>query len=224
MIRELIDRIFGRTSHLDEAQPIPAPAYTPEDAKGWLRNQLRRDIAAGFQSRDEILQSAEDCFEHDLPDGEARGLAEEMLPELFAEHEAAQADWPDRTDCDRLDAAFAALEQGGIISRQNFSCCGTCGTGEIWDEIDAVKEAGGATRGYTFYHMQDTESAAQGSGLYLNYGACEEGEDAALGVASEIVAELERQGLTTNWNGSWNQRIGVTLDWKRRRSLAEYRQ
>lgn len=83
-----------------------------------------------------------------------------------------------------------------------------------------MKQAGGPARGYAFYHTQDTEAAADGSGLYLNYGACEEGEAPALEVASAIVAELERHGLATRWNGSWDQRIGVTLDWKRRSALA----
>jgi hypothetical protein len=64
--------------------------------------------------------------------------------------------------------------------------------------------------------MQDTESAAEGYGLYLNYGAVEEGEKAALRVANEIIDALQRHGLQTEWDGSWSKRIGVTLDWKRR--------
>jgi hypothetical protein len=65
--------------------------------------------------------------------------------------------------------------------------------------------------------MQDTERAAEGDGLYLNYGACEDGEEAALAVANDIVTQLTAHGLRTEWNGSWNQRIAVSLDWKRRR-------
>ena len=72
-------------------------------------------------------------------------------------------------------------------------------------------------RGYAFYHMQDTERATEGGSLYLNYGACEEGEAAALQVARDIVTRLEAHGLRTDWDGSWDQRIGVALDWKRRR-------
>ena len=37
----------------------------------------------------------------------------------------------------RVDEALAALEAEGVISRQNFSCCGSCGSSEIWDEIAA---------------------------------------------------------------------------------------
>ncbi|HEU4968451.1 DUF6891 domain-containing protein [Sphingomonas sp.] len=146
-----------------------------------------------------------------------RKEAQRLLRDALAEHSMAQRNWPDRTDCDRLDDAFAALEADGIISRQNFTCCGTCGSAEIWDEMKAIEEAGGAVRGYAFYHMQDTESAAEGHGLYLNYGACEEGEHAALAIARDIVAHLEDHGLDCHWNGEWGKRIAVALDWKRRR-------
>lgn len=128
-----------------------------------------------------------------------------------------QAEWPTVTDCDRLDNAFAELKADGIICRQHFSCCGSCGSVEIWDEIAAAQEVGRAVRGYAFYHVQDTEAAVGGHGLYLNYGAVEDGEAAVLSVARKIVAALERHGLRTNWNGQWARRIGVALDWKHRR-------
>ena len=65
--------------------------------------------------------------------------------------------------------------------------------------------------------MQDTEAATDGGDLYLNYGAVEEGEIAALHVAATIVSELERNGLNVDWDGSWGTRIGLKLAWKRRR-------
>lgn len=71
-------------------------------------------------------------------------------------------------------------------------------------------------RGYTFYHMQGTESAVEGYGLYLYYGAVEEGEGPALRVANEIVDALERQGLNTEWDGTLSNAIEVQLNWKRR--------
>ena len=132
----------------------------------------------------------------------------------------AEREWTEATDCDRLDDAFAALEASGVIARQNFTCCGTCGSTEIWDEIGSAEAAGLPAHGYAFFHMQDTESAAEGYGLYLNYGACTEGEAAALAIGHEIVEQLEAHGLRTEWNGDWGTRIHVALDWKKRRSLA----
>jgi hypothetical protein len=146
-----------------------------------------------------------------------RRLAPRLLREALAEQAEFQRSWPSRTDCDRLDAAFAALEADGVIARQNFSCCGTCGSGEIWDEIEEAQKEGRPARGYAFFHMQDTESAVEGYGLCLNYGACEEGEAAAVAVGRDIVAALTAQGLQTDWDGSHAKRIGVSLDWKKRR-------
>jgi hypothetical protein len=71
-------------------------------------------------------------------------------------------------------------------------------------------------RGYAFYHEQDTESAAGGGGLYLNYGSCDEGTEAAVAIGHEIVAALKAKGLDPDWNGSLEKRIGLPLDWKRR--------
>ena len=64
--------------------------------------------------------------------------------------------------------------------------------------------------------MQGTESAVEGCGLYLCYGAVEEGEGPALRVANEIVDALQRQGLNTEWDGASSNAIKVQLDWKRR--------
>ena len=64
--------------------------------------------------------------------------------------------------------------------------------------------------------MQDTESAAEGYGLWLGYGAVERGERAAERIGHEIVDALRRHGLKTEWDGSCSNRIHVLMDWKRR--------
>ena len=64
--------------------------------------------------------------------------------------------------------------------------------------------------------MQDTESAAEEHGLYLSYGAVDPGEGLALRIANEIIDALARHGLKTEWDGSWQTRVHVSLVWKRR--------
>ena len=202
------------------AKPAPL-TFTHEEAMGWVRDRVRRDVASGYYASDEIIRNAVYDVGDEMPAEEAEREARRLLPVALAEHSAEQANWPERTDYDRLDAAFAALEADGIIARQNFSCCGSCGSTEIWDEMEAVRDAGGPASGYAFFHVQDTDGAVDGDDLYLNYGSSTAGEDAALAVAREIVEHLEAQGLQTTWTGSWNQRIGVQLDWKRRRPAAD---
>ena len=66
---------------------------------------------------------------------------------------------------------------------------------------------------------EDTESAADGHGLYLKYGSVESGEAALVQVGRTVVEALERHALSTSWNGRGDTAIHVQLDWKRRRPL-----
>jgi hypothetical protein len=188
-----------------------------EQALQDLRYYIQRDVAAGFRQEAEIARSAVEVLSDDYTSEALAPYAVEMTRELIAAQKQEQASWPETTDCDRLDSAFAELERAGIVCRQDFSCCGTCGAAEIRDEMEQVARTGKRVRGYAFYHMQDTESAVEGHGLYLSYGAVQEGEAAALEIAKQISAALKQQGLDVRWDGTWTTRIGVSLDWKRRR-------
>lgn len=216
-MKSLIDRLLGRMRKAGGRSRPSEPAAMDGDSIDALRDHIRREVAAGFYDEDVILTNAVDAFDEDVDAAQVRRAAPALLRAALAEHAAAEAQWPDITDCDRLDAAFAALEMDGVVARQNFSCCMTCGSGEIWEEIQIAQESGVPARGYTFFHMQDTDRAIDGEGIFLAYGACEDGEDAALAVGRDIVAQLEAHGLRTHWDGSWNQRIGVVLDWQKRR-------
>ena len=186
------------------------------DATAELREALDRGLREGFSDPDDVLESAVEYLSDDHDADELRAIAERLLVELVAAHRREQASWPAVTDCDRLDAAFAELDAAGVTARQNFSCCGNCGCHEIGDEMAEATGSGVTVRGYTFYHMQDTENAADGGGLYLNYGAAEPGDAAGLAVGAEVAATLARHGLSTEWDGSLRTRIHVSLDWKRR--------
>jgi hypothetical protein len=207
-----------RLLHLHQPAPEvkPADERTPIDD---LRDHIRRDVANGFLDEDAILTGVVEIFEEDMDPELVRREAPGLLRTALAEHALDERKWPAQTDCDRLDAAFAALESDGVVSRQNFSCCGTCGSSEIWGEIEEAEKGGLSARGYTFFHVQDTEAAVEGQGLYLNYGACEQGEAASVAIGHDIVAKLNAHGLRTNWDGSLSKRIHVSLDWKKRRTL-----
>jgi hypothetical protein len=180
---------------------------------------IQQDVAGGFRSEGEICANVVDLLSDEYDVNELRRLAESLTREALATHLREQERWPERTDCDRLDAAFAELEGGGVMARQNYSCCGNCGAGEIWEEMVGAAERGMAVRGYTFYHEQDTEGAVEEGGVYLSYGAMEGNEEAIRAIAGEIVATVRRHGLPVEWDGTLARRIHVTMDWKRRRLL-----
>lgn len=181
-----------------------------------LREQVTGWIQEGFDSDEAIVDRAVECAE-DEGHEDLKAEIVSMVADLSAAHRASQVTWLEATDCDRLDSAFAHLEQSGIVARQHFTCCSNCGHAEIWEEI---KEAGvhQEVRGYAFYHMQDTEAAVATGHFCVAYGAVDEGDEAIARIAQEIVDELRAVGLQTKWNGRPDTRISVVdMKWQRRR-------
>lgn len=177
----------------------------------------RTRIAEGFAGPEQIVDSVADMMadEHEI-DG-LEGAVEEVVGALVTQHLREQAAWPAPTDCDRLDGAFEHLQERGIIARQNYWCCQTCGTSAIHGEMDAAARDGAPVRGYVYYHEQDTERAAEGGGLMLAFGSVQDSDAARIAIAHEIVQALRSAGLEPEWDGDIARRIGVDLDWKRRR-------
>jgi hypothetical protein len=182
-----------------------------------IRRYIRRAVAAGFDTPNGIIENAAELLSDQHDPKTLRPHAERLTQEALQAHLREQATWPDVTDCDRLEDAFADLERKGIVCRQNFTCCSNCGRYEIGDEMRNACAGGCDVRGYAFYHMQDTESATQGCGLYLNYGSVGGTEAEGTHIGHEIVDALNRHGLKTRWDGSFSNRIFVEVDWKRRR-------
>ncbi|GAA1828966.1 hypothetical protein GCM10009682_54880 [Luedemannella flava] len=176
------------------------------------------EVTAGYLPTDAIVDEVLARFGQHAPDHDRlRRAARTVAEQALATHREAQQAWPTPTDCERLDAAFAALDDVGVVARQHYSCCGTCGADEIRAELQQAHKAGRPARGYTFFHVQDTAHAVSGEGLYLSYGAHEPGSDAAVAIGHEVVAALRDHGLSPAWNGKVAHRILLPLEWRRRR-------
>ena len=181
-----------------------------------LREFVEYKLRSGFYSVPEIVEETT-CFVTEVLE------SEDLLPEiprvtaeLVAAHRAEEAAWDEATDCDRLDQAFEALNDAGIVARHNFSCCNNCGFTEIRDEIQ-LEEVLHPVIGYVFYHLQATEAAVENGLLRLAYGAVEEDPAALVCVAERVVRELKEVGLNASWQGSGAQPIVVRgLRWRRR--------
>src|SRR4029453_10638281 len=119
------EKLFGSRS---SSPPAPPANDGEDDVLSEVRAQIRRDLIAGFDDTKTIIQSAVEVFESDVEPSILENHARHCFDEELAAHTARQSTWPKTTDCDRLDAAFVALEKSGVISRQHFSCCGNCGS------------------------------------------------------------------------------------------------
>ncbi len=192
-------------------------ALSPDDFDD-LHEFIRVQVGAGYASADEIVADAVDMFEDaSLDHGALHSAARALTDREFAAHLVEQGEWPDQTDCDRLDAAFGELDGAGILARQHFSCCATCGVYEIRDELNRAEKVGHPARGFTFFHVQDTQHAIAGESLYLSYGAADKDKAASVAIGHEVVAALGRHGLSPEWNGKHAHRIALPILWQRRR-------
>ncbi len=187
-----------------------------DDEINWVKDYARQQVRAAFNDRDVIVDLVSDCVEDE-------GLMDEVSPSQLVDAEISalnleQETWPEVTDTDRLELAFQALLQKGIVPRHNFTCCGTCGVAEIGCEIEQEAKNGNVIKGYVFYHQQDTESAVDGYGLYFNYGAVDENASDSdhIAIGEMLASVLQENGFEVNWDNSLNKRVGLNLDWKRR--------
>ena len=186
-----------------------------------LQDFIRVQVAAGYSPISSVVDEAVDIFaDSTLPTGALRAAATELAETVLAGHLAEQETWPEVTDCDRLDAAFNALDGAGLVVRQHFTCCGSCGATEIRGEMDQARKDGQEVRGYAFFHLQDTEFAVRGESLFLSFGAADGNPETAVAIGHEIVGALRAEGLHPAWNGRQSNRIGLPVTWQRRRAAS----
>lgn len=190
--------------------------------EGWeiVAEHATRMVIPGFLTLPEARCAIREMVEDHETLNVSTERAEAILDEVWRRRLREQESWRGLSDADRLDAAFAELEAAGIVARMSFSCCGSCGAGEIHDEVPA----GASPRGYVFFHQQDADGLADpDASLYLSYGAFSEAsasedeyEQEALAVGRSVQQSLEANGLRVDWDGTHARRIGVVnLDWRR---------
>lgn len=197
------------------------PVTMGEEAQ--LRASVREYAEAkarqGFTSAADTERFAVDYFAEDWPARRVGPVARLETPLAYERHAADEKTWLELTDCDRLDAAFADLEQCGILARQNYTDCGRCGADEIYALMEKRAREGQNVRGYAFFHEQDTEAAARGETLYVSYGSIKDHSRYTKAIGREVAAALNRHGLTATWDGDVGNRVAVeNIDWKKRRT------
>lgn len=185
-----------------------------------IRAFVRPQVARGNRTFAEILEDAVEflfeAYEEETDEATIARLTKIELDAAFADHLAAQAAWPEVTDCDRLDRVFEALSRGGIVALHDFSCCQNCGLAEVGAEIDETIRSGVDVSGFTFYHAQDTDRATEGGGLYLTYGHVDGSETSGVAIGRAVTETLREAGFKIDWDGTFSKRIAVRLDWQRR--------
>jgi hypothetical protein len=126
-------------------------------------------------------------------------------------------------DKSRLNALFRRLRKDGLMARQNFSCCMSCGCFEIATDYGDLRDQGQgeALKGYVFYHKQDTDGLKRTGRLALRFGqlGCYRGEKemkykgplTAEQVADLIVTACKDLKVKYEWNSDVNTVIALDL-------------
>ena len=180
----------------------------------YIADRIRVWVWSGFHSLSDVLEMLEDCDEDDEDETDKKMLEEYAKSEFQAKREA-EATWPPVTDCDRLDAAFDALNGMGVIALHNAGYTisdGISDVAEVLAESDRDK-----VKGYCFYHEQDVERVVSGHGLMLAYGDIADTPSGKRAVGELVKAELERRGFVVEWDGDAEKRIDLPrIVWQRR--------
>jgi hypothetical protein len=119
----------------------------------------------------------------------------------------------------KLNKAFAQLRREGLLAKQRFSCCRSCGGSELATIVTDIIDAGGdRPKGVVFFSKQEGFRGAsvhepKFRRLYLSFGSVTtKYGDVGLPtveVGQMIAKALTEVGLTFEWDGSPDSTIVV---------------
>jgi len=116
---------------------------------------------------------------------------------------------------ENLSTAFKLMRKAGLIARQNFTCCSSCGGYAMAERVkEMTPERRTKVKGCVFYHSQDAARLREGGNLYLGYGPVGVHEVGDFGLPTEevgalVVKALASAGLSYEWDGKPSSRIEV---------------
>jgi hypothetical protein len=180
-------------------------------AEEHVRDFARSCVRAGLLGEQELYDEVALAISAELPvrSAGARGLAREWVAEFRAELQADQQTWPEVTDYDRLQAAFAEIAAGEVVVLQG--CEDHWAAKTVLDERAA---AGDPPRGVAWFTPPDVWHAIDEGMLEVNlwHGST---ANAAPGDAllDDVVAVLARHGFAAHFDEG---RIEVAAHWQRR--------
>jgi hypothetical protein len=233
---EFLKRLFSREGaatpraperRIERPAPKPAPGKIELATSGpqALTEEDRADISdivgklaqGGFDTREEILDAARyyvsDPSTLTTADREWIGATVERA---INQKRREEASWPATTEWDRLDGAFEALADQGIVALHNAGYTMADGREEV---AEAARDWRRAVRpvGYVFYHGQDVERAIVGDRLMLAYGAFAGAGATTTQIGERVVTTLRRAGFKVEAPKDDDERIAVLgLDWRKR--------
>ena len=172
-----------------------------------VREFARSAVRSGLLSEQELYDEVLLAITAELPDVEApAAVARTWIGEFREELRRDAAGWPETTDHDRLQEAFAQLEAEGIPVLQ--------GCEDHWAAKARLQAAGEPPRGIAWFTQPDVWHAVDEGMLEVNLWHADTANvapgDALL---DRVIAVFAGHGLEAHFDEG---RIEVTASWQRR--------
>jgi len=190
---------------------VPQKMLEPE-----VLEEISTLVRSGFYNKERLVTVF--CEEMYAPGQLNPNEVSTQIDVAFEKWKSEKQTWPAVTDCDRLDSAFTAMNNRGIIALQNAGYTQSDGYSDFREALENHPNKSSVV-GYCFYHAQDVERAVRGGGLYLAFGPVDpkDEETKGLEIGNIVRNELERTGLQVDWDGKWDKRLSIPkLVWQRR--------
>jgi hypothetical protein len=168
-----------------------------------LRGLARVLVRAGYADPAQVTLALTEAIRQDAPQADPDQLAGELVRDARTELRRDAADWPARTDADRLDQVLAELEARGFVVLRYCA-----------DHHDARQALTPAARGAVFFTDTDAWHAVDFGMLELKVWHPDTANVAAGDdLLDEVLDLLAEHGLEAVFDEG---RIEITLSWQRR--------
>jgi hypothetical protein len=177
---------------------------------------IRLRVMAGIFTQSDIEQMIDDIAEDDCNIAELKSL---IGPAMRAKLKA-ERNWPEVTDCDRLDRVFMNLHAEGVCALAHAGYTMSDGHADVAQVL--VFAPDGHYKGYCFYHGQDVERAVDRQGFMIAFGALNDDPAGTVRIGQAVASALRSAGFAVDWTGSKDARIFIpAFDWKRRTNAGD---
>jgi hypothetical protein len=181
-------------------------------AEQHVREFARAGVRAGLLSADELRVEVVEAVREELPDHDPEATADAWIAEATEELRVDSQSWPEATDYERLQTAFAELELGDVVVLQ--------GCEDHWAAkavLDSRAAAGTPPRGVAWFTPPDVWHAVDEGMLEVNLW---HGSTANVAPDDELLDDvlgvLEKHGLAAHFDEG---RIEVSAFWHRRHAV-----
>lgn len=183
------------------------PTTSEEQVRDFTRSCVRAGLLTDSQLREEVVSA----IRAELPDRAeaAQDLAQRWVSEARDQLVREQDGWPEATDYDRLQTAFAELETFDVVALQ--------GVDDHWSakaELERRDSAGGRPRGIAWFTPSDVWHAIDEGMLEVNLW---HGTTANVAPGDELLDDaltvFDKHGIPAHFDEG---RIEVTARWQKR--------